>query len=376
MSSKFREHHLFQIFHQFSANHLPLDIFLRNYFKLNSSIGSHDRKFISEAVYGMIRWQGLLDYFCNGDCSWEHRYKIFQRIQPEMHQQDSNIPLHIRCSFPQKYFSLLAEALGEEKAQNFCYHSNYPAPITVRVNASKSTRDELLKKWEGQYDCRPGELSPLAIHFSQRINFFGLPEFKQGFFEVQDEASQLVSLEVQAMPGDHVLDYCSGSGGKTLAIAPQMKNKGQLYLHDIRDPVLIEAKKRLKRAGIQNAKIIHHNDKKKASLKNRMDWVLTDVPCSGSGTLRRNPDMKWKFDPNGLKELVMKQREIFAEAITFIKPNGHIVYSTCSVLPQENEQQIDYFLSQFPLKLVKDPFMSFPCKGKMDGFFAAVLQKN
>ncbi len=122
-----------------------------------------------------------------------------------------------------------------------------------------------------------------------------MPEFKQGLFEVQDEGSQLIANLMDPTPGDQVMDYCAGSGGKTLAFAPKMQHRGQIYLHDIRPWALDEARKRLKRAGIQNAQVVLPEDPKLNKLRGKMDWVLVDAPCTGSGTFRRNPDMKWKF---------------------------------------------------------------------------------
>jgi len=194
-----------------------------------------------------------------------------------------------------------------------------------------------------------------------------LPEFKAGFFEIQDEGSQLIANHVTASPGDHILDYCAGSGGKTLAFAPKMKNKGQIYLYDIRPYTLIEAKKRLKRAGIQNAQLLDDKKLKKRGLHSRMDWVLLDVPCSGTGTLRRNPDMKWKLTPETFTRLVEEQRKIFDSAFKFLKPNGKIVYATCSVFPEENEEQIATFIEKYGLKLLHTPFLSFPKRWK-DGW--------
>ena len=154
-----------------------------------------------------------------------------------------------------------------------------------------------------------------------------------------------------------------------------MQGKGQLYLHDIRPHILVEAKKRLNRAGIQNMQIIQPEDLKKKNLLGKMDWVLVDAPCSGSGTLRRNPDMKWKLDLKNLENTVSLQKEIFAKALTFVKPKGHIVYATCSIFPLENENQLEYFLKEFPVKLVGSPFKSFPSRNGMDGFYSVVLQK-
>jgi 16S rRNA C967 or C1407 C5-methylase (RsmB/RsmF family) len=201
-----------------------------------------------------------------------------------------------------------------------------------------------------------------------------MEEFKNGLFEVQDEASQLVSFLLDAKPGQQVLDFCSGSGGKTLGFAHKLSARGQIYLHDIRDYVLGEAKKRLKRAGIQNAQVLYFNDPKKSRLKKTMDWVLVDAPCSGSGTLRRNPDMKWRFNPSSIENLEQEQRQIFTEALSYVKPGGKIIYATCSILPQENQDQVNYFLSKFPLKLLQAPLETFPVDGGMDGFFAAVFE--
>jgi len=378
MISKFRTTHLFHLLNEFDTpnQRLPLDAFLRTYFKEHTSIGSHDRKYLSETIYTLIRWKGLFDYFCQKPFSWEKRVALIESLSPEAHLDNPSIPLHQRISFPEEYFNYLSEELGEDRAKDFCLESNYPAPTTIRVNTLKTSREFLLDRLKGLAICSPGKISPDAIHFSQRINFLALPEFKEGLFEIQDEASQVVAFQVKSKPGDHVLDYCSGSGGKTLAIAPSMNGKGQLYLHDIRAHILLEAKKRLKRAGIQNAQFIHPEDPKKKRFWGRMDWVLVDAPCSGSGTLRRNPDMKWRFEKEDVEKVAVKQREIFKEAIAFVKPKGHIVYATCSVLPIENDKQVEFLLKNFPIKLIAPPFRSFPKKGEMDGFFAATFEKE
>ncbi|MBM3198977.1 MAG: RsmB/NOP family class I SAM-dependent RNA methyltransferase [Chlamydiae bacterium] len=377
MSLKFRTTHLFQILSQFEEHKTPFDVFLRMYFKEHKSIGSHDRKYLAETLYGLMRWLGLIDFFCGENKSWENRIQVFSTLEPEAHLDDKSIPLHQRVSFPEEYFDVLSKHLGEEKAKLFCLESNRAAPTTIRVNTLKTSREGLLHQLSSVFSCYPGKHSPHAIHFPQRINFFTLPEFKEGCFEVQDEASQLVASQVGAQPGNQVLDYCAGSGGKALAIAPNMQGKGQLYLHDVRPHALIEAKKRLKRAGIQNAQLISPQTPQKNKLKGKMDWVLVDAPCSGSGTLRRNPDMKWKFQESDLEKLLLLQREIFEEALAFVKPEGHIVYATCSVLPLENELQTQFFLQQNPfLRQSSFPFSSSPQKGEMDGFYAVTFQKK
>lgn len=369
MTKKFRENHILSIFQEHEKQQAPLDLFLKHYFKAHKAIGAKDRKVIAETVYGITRWRGLLDYLSDKPSSWENRYRCFLHFSPEQYLSDETIPLHVRLSFPKKFFDLLKEGLGEEKAIHFCLASNESAPTTIRVNALKAERHSLLCAWKSLYDLSACPFAKNGIVFHKRINLFGLSEFKMGYFEMQDEASQLIAELVTAGPSEQVLDFCAGSGGKALAIAPQMQQKGQLYLHDIRASALTEAKKRLKRAGVQNAQILAHDAPHKARLKGTMDWVLVDAPCSGSGTLRRNPDMKWRFDVEKLDLLLATQRQIFEEACTFVKPGGKIVYATCSVLPQENALQVDYFEKAHGLKSVEPPFASFPESGGMDGFF-------
>lgn len=374
--NKFREYHLFNILQVFDNSNLPLDSFLRNYFRSNKAIGAKDRRYIAETIYGMIRWRGLLDYLTEKPYSWQNRYSCYLKTYPQNYREKKDIPIHIRASFPKHFFHLLEENYGQENAFSFCQISNTQAPTTIRVNLLKITREQLLSAWENKYNISPTKYSSCGITFHKKINFFDSEEFKAGYFEVQDEGSQLIGDLIKAKPHDHVLDFCAGSGGKTLAFAPKMNNKGVVYLHDIRSHALEEAKKRLKRAGVQNAQIIHYEHQEKIRLKGKMDWVLADVPCSGTGTLRRNPDMKWRFDPKQLEPLLQEQREIFEQALQYLKPEGKIVYATCSVLSQENESQIDYFQKKFSLTLDSTPFTSHPTEGGMDGFFAAVLKKQ
>ncbi|MES2344358.1 MAG: RsmB/NOP family class I SAM-dependent RNA methyltransferase [Chlamydiota bacterium] len=372
--NKFRENHIFSIFHSYELCKLPLDVFLRNYFREHKAIGAKDRRYIAETIYGMMRWRGLLDHLAPKPASWENRYACYTKINPQEYAHKKDIPVHIRASFPKTFFQLIQESYGEEKAFNLCQISNTPAPTTVRANLLKTTRDDLLNIWRDQYSVLPTLHAPCGITFQRKINFFDTEEFRKGFFEVQDEGSQLVANLIEALPKQQILDYCAGSGGKTLAFAPKMQNKGIIYLHDIRPHALEEAKKRLRRAGIQNAQLLYHDDKNKAKLEKKMDWVLADVPCTGTGTLRRNPDMKWKFDVTRLEALLLEQRMIFEKALQFLNADGKIVYATCSMLPQENQDQIRYFQEKFDLILDAPPFISLPSEGGMDGFFAAVLK--
>jgi 16S rRNA C967 or C1407 C5-methylase (RsmB/RsmF family) len=376
MRRPFREHHLLQILSLFDGETLPLDIFLRDYFRKHTAVGSKDRKEICETIYGMIRWRGLLDFIADKPLSWESRFHAFTKFSPDHTLQDSSIPAHIRVSFPKDFYQLLSDSLGEEKAFQFCLLCNQSAPTTVRVNLLKTTRDALLDKWRSHFKVSACSHSLAGIQFKEKINFFALEEFKDGYFEVQDEASQLIADLVAIKPGERFLDYCAGSGGKSLAIAPKLQGRGQMFLHDIRSRVLLEARKRLKRAGIQNAQPLPPHSPNKALIQGKMDWVLVDAPCTGTGTLRRNPDMKWKFTEEMLNRLLSEQQQIFKEALAYLKPDGHIVYATCSVLPQENQQQVAYFCEHFALEQAKEPFSSFPSSCEMDGFFGIVLKKR
>ncbi|CUI17580.1 hypothetical protein PNK_1976 [Candidatus Protochlamydia naegleriophila] len=370
----FREHHLLTLLEAYDKQTLPLDLFISHYFREHTALGSKDRAFIAETIYALIRWKGLLDYLVPYAC-WLDRYEAFQTLDQAAIQQKTDIPLHTRVSFPPYLFSLFEDNYGTDKATELCLISNTPAPTTVRVNALKTTRDALLQSWDSQYKVSPTKISPDGIVFHKKINFFGLPEFKEGLFEVQDEGSQLLAQLVRVQPGDQFLDYCAGSGGKTLALAPAMQHKGQIYVHDIRPFALQEARKRLKRAGIQNSQILLPDSPNLNKLKKKMNWVLVDAPCTGTGTLRRNPDMKWKFDENTLPRLIGQQRTIFEKALSFLHPEGRIVYATCSVLKEENQLQLEHFIKTYQLQVEGEIFQSLPAQGEMDGFFGVVLKR-
>lgn len=376
MKYSFRDHHLFQILKQFSNQHLPLDLFLSRYFRFNKALGSKDRAQVSEAVYGMTRWRSLLNYLTDSEESWESKYAVYKNFQPNQYLYVNSIPLHTRISFPEELFTLLLDQYGEEKALRLCQICNTPAPITIRINPRKTTRSALIEKLQKNYDydVTPCEISPLGIQCKRRFPFPTLPEYQEGLFEVQDEGSQLISELVQPKPGDQVLDYCAGAGGKSLAFAHHLEGEGQLYLHDIRPFAISQAKKRIRRAGIQNVQFLLPGHPQLQKLKKAMDWVVVDAPCSGSGILRRNPDMKWKFSLEMLRRLVTQQRNIFEQALSFLKPGGKIVYATCSLLQQENEAQIEHFCSTYSLQPDSDPFCSLPSFGGMDGFYALRLK--
>ena len=353
---KFRQYHLSVVLKSLELQQIPLDAFLSHYFRSNKALGSKDRQFIGDTVYHYIRWKNLFDHLNLEPCD----------LDPTTHLENISLPLHVRHGMPESLFQLLAQTYGEETTKEIALTSNTRAPTTIRINPLKTTRDVLLQKW-ADYKISPCPVSQLGIQFHERINFFTLPEFKEGLFEIQDEASQLAAELVLAKPRQHVLDYCAGAGGKTLAFAHRLENRGQIYLHDIRHHALEKACIRLRRAGIQNAQFNLPKAKKS------IDWVIVDVPCSGSGTLRRNPDLIWKFTGIDLIALQQEQRKIFSEALSYLHPSGHITYMTCSLLTQENEEQIAYFEKEFGLTQTQQ-FKSLPTPKGMDGFYAVTLK--
>ncbi|BBI17315.1 RsmB/NOP family class I SAM-dependent RNA methyltransferase [Neochlamydia sp. S13] len=374
MKQSFRAYHLLQLLSTYDEQNLPLDAFINSYFRSHKALGSKDRAFIAENAYFLIRWIRLIDYLIQESPDWNKRVALLPYFDWQSHQNNPSIPAAIRVSFPDSLYNILVESYGALRASELCLVSNTPAPTTIRANTLKATRDKLLELLQDKYEVSSCLASSHAINFLQRINFLAIPEFQAGLFEVQDEGSQLLANLVQCQPGQLVMDFCAGSGGKTLALAPSMQNKGQIFLHDIRSYALQQAKKRLKRAGIHNGQIMQANDPKLKKLKKKMDWVLVDAPCSGTGTLRRNPDMKWRFEIEGLKMLIGQQRTIFEKALSFMKPDGRIIYGTCSLLSQENEYQLKHFIKSYHLKVENQIFQSFPSLGGMDGFFGVVLK--
>ena len=341
------------------AEQVPLDLAISRYFRARKWLGARNRREIGEGVYGVIRWKGLLDHQLEKP-NWGSRWDLFQEKGAEA---PDDAPAHVRCSFPKDVYERIESHYPE--ASEICMALNGRAPTTVRTNTLKISREDLLKRWQ-HLPCKPTALSDVGIQFEGRVQLMGTPERREGFFELQDEGSQLVAAMVEAKPGDQVLDYCAGSGGKALAIAAQMENRGQLFVHDIREKILLQARKRLRLAGVQNAQI-------GTGKKRSMDWVLVDAPCSGSGAWRRNPEMKWRFALDDLREYIRMQREVFAKALTYLAPGGRIVYATCSLFPEENERQAAHFAKQHGLQIVGEPFHSLPREGEMDGFYGVVL---
>jgi len=375
--SPFRKKHTLILLDLLDSSTLPLDTAMSKYFRAHKSLGSKDRFAISQRIYALKRWQGAIDTKLKNPISWEGRLDAIERIELESITSDESLPPHQRVSFPKKLYNLIENSLGSAQAFEIALNSNARAPLFIRANLLKISREKLLEilAKEG-IRARASERAYAAIEILQKVQFFSLNSFKEGHFEVQDENSQKVAECILAKPGNIVLDYCAGSGGKALAIAPLLEGKGQLYLHDIRVRVLDEAKKRLARAGIQNAQRLGPNHPQLKKLRGQVDWTLVDAPCSGTGTLRRNPDLKWKFDPSRFEKLLKEQREIFKSALQYVRPKGHIAYATCSILKEENSDQAAFFLKEysksFGLKLISE-MQTYPQPHEGDGLYAAVF---
>jgi 16S rRNA (cytosine967-C5)-methyltransferase len=264
------------------------------------------------------------------------------------------------------------------------------APLDLRVNALKATRDEAIAALRReQLDARPTQYSPWGLRLTGRPSITGSKTFQDGIVEIQDEGSQIVALLVDARPGMRVADYCAGAGGKTLAIAQMMENKGHIIACDVSAPRLEGAIKRLRRAGVHNAErhLLEPGDKWSKRQAQKFDRVLVDAPCTGTGTWRRNPDARLRLKESDLAEILPKQAMILDQAARLVKQGGRLIYATCSLLVEENEAQVAAFLARMPeFKLVPlgEPLPD-ALRGEMlrlaprangtDGFFGAVLER-
>lgn len=287
----------------------------------------------------------------------------------------------LRATFGDRFVPEMAAMLGE-------------APLDLRVNPIKATRDQVLAALaDAGTTAEPTRLSPWGVRLRTRFPVATLPAFREGWFEIQDEGSQLVALLADARPGMQVVDFCAGAGGKTLAMAAMMDNKGRVMATDVLAGRLERAKERFRRAGLHNIEtrgLSSERDPWVKRHKRKFDRVVVDAPCTGTGTWRRNPDSRWRTLGPGFEELLPLQANILDSAARLTRPGGKLVYATCSLLPEENERQVEAFLASHPdfslLPLAEawpDTAGPAPVAGEMlrltparhdtDGFFAAVM---
>ncbi len=306
----------------------------------------------------------------------------------------ADMPEEIRVECPDWAVDALRRRFGDQFVVEMAAMLSEP-PLDLRANTLKSDRDTMLRAVHDLgFKAKAAPLSALGIRVDERLSLDRLPMLKAGEVEIQDEGSQLVAILVDAGPGDRVVDFCAGAGGKTLALAAQMKNKGHIVACDINEGRLKRAVERFRKAGAHNIEtrlLSSESDKWVKRHKLGFNRVLVDAPCSGTGTWRRNPDARWRpEEEQGLEALIALQGKILTSAARLVKPGGRLVYATCSLLPEENEEQVARFLaaqpdySVVPLAEVApdiadsahpDYLSLTPARHGTDGFFAAVLQR-
>jgi 16S rRNA (cytosine967-C5)-methyltransferase len=363
--------------------------------KQNPTWGARDRRFIAETTYDIVRWYRLFNVLTAPNendfwkllgawCLWnkvdlptweEWRGLDKQKFWEAYDSAQSSRVL--RESYPD-----WLDALGErELAAQWDAEAralNEPAAVVLRVNTLKTTREELQRQLAAEEITthRPPGF-PDALRLEQRQNIFTRQQFKDGLFEVQDAGSQLIAPFLQPAPGMRVVDACAGGGGKTLHLAALMQNKGRIIALDTEDWKLQEVKKRARRAGVANVETRTIDSSKVIKrLENSADRLLLDVPCSGLGVLKRNPDAKWKLSPEFLEKTKALQRKILSDYSPIVKPGGLMVYSTCSILGSENEAQVAHFLEEKTLgfELLGEKKI-LPSEG-YDGFYMALLRRG
>jgi 16S rRNA (cytosine967-C5)-methyltransferase len=267
-------------------------------------------------------------------------------------------PAHVKGDYPEWLAPEFGRAFGADAAAEGAGLARR-APVDLRVNTLKAGRDKVLRALH-RFDAGPTPLSPLGVRIAPGVgpakgpHIEAEPGHGKGWFEVQDEGSQLAALLAGARPRQQVIDLCAGAGGKTLALAAQMENTGQLYAYDADRLRLRPIFERLRRAGARNVQVLPAGDREALEkLEGKMDLVLIDAPCSGSGTWRRRPDAKWRLSPQMLEARRAEQAAVLDDGARLVKPGGRLAYITCSVLPSENRDQVEAFLARHPaFKLV------------------------
>lgn len=364
--------------------------------------GSRDRGFIAETSYEIVRWKRLYATIAdvqeplNRDDLWRI-FAVWATLRgyplPDWKPFEGTPTRRIKGRFetlrkerkyresvPDWLDELAANSLGEKKWEKELEALNTFAPVVLRANAlkilPKLLRNALLEdKITTQYLSK----YPDALVLDERSNVFSTEAFQKGLFEVQDAASQCVAPFTQVESGMRVIDACAGAGGKSLHLAALMQNKGQLIALDIHQYKLRELKRRAKRAGAHNIETrLIENNKIIKKLHGSADRVLLDAPCSGLGVLRRNPDAKWKLNPDFINRVIAEQQKILTQYAHMVKPGGKLIYVTCSILPQENEAQISEFLTTEigqSFTLEKESHF-WPSVQGFDGFYMARLERK
>ena len=398
------------------SNTGPADVKLGWFFKQNRELGTKDRAFIAESVYGVLRRKSFLSYVADGDdprkllVAWLVRVQgmstrdladSLTAQQKEWAQEikakkTDDISKAMQADLPEWLWDKLVVQYGEEEALTIARSMHQPASLDLRVNLVKATREDVVAKFASENTVvSPTPYAPNGLRMPQKMTISRHVLFTDGKIEVQDEGSQLLAQLVAPRRGEMVADFCAGAGGKSLAMGALMRNSGRIYAFDVSEKRLQNLGKRLKRSGLSNLHsqlITSEADPKLKRLNGKFDRVLVDAPCSGLGTLRRNPDLKWRQKPQDVLELSVKQTNILARAAKLLKPGGRLVYATCSLLQDENELIAESFLKAHPdfvlvpagpilqqqqINLDTGPYLKLlPHMHQTDGFFAAVFEKT
>ncbi|WP_130274371.1 RsmB/NOP family class I SAM-dependent RNA methyltransferase [Cecembia calidifontis] len=363
--------------------------------KSNPKWGARDRGFVAESVYEMVRWWRLINevspskdlyhlfgtyWLLQGNALPD--WKEFQGLDPKKIKEkyeEIKDKRAIKQSIPDWLDQMGSELLGE-KWDKEIDTLNQQAAVVLRVNTLKISREGLMKRLaeDGIETYAPKGYKD-ALVLAKRQNIFKHPAFKEGLFEVQDASSQLVAAALEVEPGMRVIDACAGAGGKSLHLAALMKNKGRIISMDVEGWKLQNTKLRARRNGVSiiEPRVIE-DSKTIKRLRESADRVLLDVPCSGLGVLKRNPDTKWKLSPESIQKVQGIQQEILQNYSSMVKPGGLMVYATCSILPSENQLQVEKFLASDKGKafeLLEDRKVLAQESG-FDGFYIAKLKRK
>lgn len=394
----------------------PADGTLSRYFREHPRLGGRERGVIAEAIYGLLRNKSVYTSFSeSGTGSAMRRITLLGLadavgvdslgglsdeetiwLNRVMQIDRSHLPVAMKSNMPSWLWQKMSQRFGEDEALQLAEALNTPAALDLRVNTLKGNRADVVSTLAlAPIIAEPTPYSANGLRIKKKPSIQNLPLFKDGTIEVQDEGSQLLAQLVGAKRGEMVADFCAGAGGKTLALGAFMRNTGRLYAFDISEKRLARLKPRLARSGLSNVHpvlIAHERDSKIKRLAGKLDRVLVDAPCSGLGTLRRNPDVKWRQTEAGIAELNVKQIAILDSAARLLKGGGRLVYATCSMLEEENENIVQAFLAAhtdftlIPASQVLaeqkvdlemgDYLKLLPHLHHTDGFFAAIMQRN
>jgi len=367
--------------------------------KRDARWGARDRKFVAETIYEMVRWKRLYNEIAGTkehyttENVWKNFsvWAILKGVKlPDWNQLQGVPERRIKGKFdelqkvrvfkesiPDWLDEMGVKELGEAQWTKEIHQLNEQADVILRANTLKTTKENLQKKLMDEgIETEFIQGYPHALKLVERANVFKTEVFKLGFFEVQDASSQLVAAYLDVKPGMRVIDTCAGAGGKSLHLAAIMENKGQIIATDIYESKLRKLKIRTRRAGVFNITTKEIDSPKvMKKMKGTADRVLIDAPCSGIGVLRRNPDSKWKLEPEFVENIIKTQAEILENYSQLVKVGGKMVYATCSIFPSENEKQVHGFLKNHPEFEFEKEHKVSPAKSGFDGFYMALMKR-